>query len=260
MGALHEGHLELIKVARNIASPNGCVAVSIFVNPIQFDNAGDLANYPNTLKADLKHCEELGVDIVFTPTPEVLYSENRSITVTEDSLSNKLCGANRPGHFDGVCTVVTKLFNLFTPLDAVFGKKDFQQLAIINRLVRDLNIQTIIHGVDTVRELDGLALSSRNVRLSSEARAQAPAIRKALLSAEITLQNGEQSSDALLNMVKVTLNKEAPSARIDYIECIDAVTLQNVNKVQSRSVIALAAFFDDVRLIDNIELNPTSTA
>lgn len=180
MGALHAGHESLITKARSIAGPNGCVAVSIFINPIQFDRKGDLAAYPSTPEQDLSICERLGVDLVFLPSSEELYTTNRSIQVTENSLANTLCGSTRPGHFDGVCTVVAKLFNLFTPTDAVFGKKDYQQLAIINRLVRDLNFPVLVHGAETVRESDGLALSSRNVRLSKEAREQAPALYRGL--------------------------------------------------------------------------------
>ncbi|MEO1856440.1 MAG: pantoate--beta-alanine ligase, partial [Rubritalea sp.] len=198
MGALHDGHLALIDKARAIAGPNGCVAVSIFVNPIQFDNPDDLENYPSTLSRDVALCKEHGVDLLFTPEAGSLYATNRSTTITENSLSAELCGATRPGHFDGVCTVVAKLFNLFSPIDAVFGKKDYQQLAIINRMVRDLNFQIIIHGVDTVRESDGLALSSRNVRLTTKARAQAPVIREAMLLAKQSLESGVDSSAQLI--------------------------------------------------------------
>ena len=231
MGALHEGHLALIQKARSIAGSHGCVAVSIFVNPIQFNNQSDLENYPSTLKQDLELCEKNGVDLVFTPAPETLYSPDRSILIHENTLSNQLCGTTRPGHFDGVCTVVAKLFNLFSPTDAVFGKKDYQQLAIINRLVRDLNFQVIVHEVDTVREDDGLALSSRNVRLSAESRKLAPVIYQALTEAKNSL-NSTSDANALLSTIRDKIKTKAPSAKIDYLECVNASTLQPVTRIK----------------------------
>ncbi|WP_018969532.1 pantoate--beta-alanine ligase [Rubritalea marina] len=255
MGALHEGHQSLIRMARSIAGPNGCVAVSIFVNPIQFNRQDDLDGYPNTPEEDLAVCEQLGVDLVFIPKSSELYAENRSIKIQESSLSNLLCGATRPGHFDGVCTVIAKLFNLFTPMDAVFGKKDFQQLAIINRLVRDLNFPVVVHGAETVRETDGLAMSSRNVRLSTEARAQAPAIAAALNEAKQQFLNGQHNANELTQLIRSELQDAAPSSTIDYLECVDAATLQAQEVADAHSVIAIAVFFGDVRLIDNIELN-----
>lgn len=255
MGALHEGHLALVEKARSIAGPNGCVAVSIFINPIQFNNQSDLENYPNPIEQDLELCKKHGVDLVFTPSPEILYAHNRSILISETSLSNKLCGATRPGHFDGVCTVVAKLFNLFTPTDAVFGKKDYQQLAIINRLVRDLNFPVIIHGVDTVREQDGLALSSRNLRLSPESRNQAPIIYQALKAAKENLIETKDAS-TLLASIKAKIETETPQAVIDYLECVDASTLQPVSDIDRKCIVAIAVFLGDVRLIDNIELVP----
>lgn len=258
MGALHEGHIALMKVARSNAGPNGCVAVSIFVNPIQFDNASDLEKYPSTLENDIEICRANDVDLLYMPEASTLYAENRSITISESSLATTLCGATRPGHFDGVCTVVAKLFNLFTPTDAFFGKKDYQQLAIICRMVRDLNFPVIIHAVDTVRESDGLALSSRNLRLTPDARTQAPTIRKALLAAQQSLAKGNTVSASLLETVRSTLTAEAPISNIDYLECVDAVTLQPVEQVNSKAVIAIASFFGEIRLIDNIELVPSN--
>ncbi|PQJ29961.1 pantoate--beta-alanine ligase [Rubritalea profundi] len=258
MGALHDGHLALIEKARAIAGPNGCVAVSIFVNPIQFDNPDDLKNYPSTLQRDIAICGERGVDLLFTPDTGSLYSANHSTVITEDCLASKLCGATRSGHFDGVCTVVAKLFNIFTPIDAVFGKKDYQQLAIINRMVRDLNFQVIIHGVDTVRENDGLALSSRNVHLSSDARTQAPAIRQAMLLAQKSLASGVDDSAKLLEAMKSHLSTHAPLAEINYLECVCANSLQPQVRIIQKSLITIAACFGDVRLIDNIELVPAN--
>ncbi|MFT5882063.1 MAG: pantoate--beta-alanine ligase [Crocinitomicaceae bacterium] len=256
MGALHDGHLALIEKARAIAGPNGYVAVSIFVNPIQFDTPDDLKNYPATLQRDITLCKEHGVDLLFTPDSGSLYSVDHSTVITEGSLGSTLCGATRAGHFDGVCTVVAKLFNLFSPIDAVFGEKDYQQLVIINRMVRDLNFQIVIHGVDTVREKDGLALSSRNVRLGVDARAQAAAIRQAMLLAQQSLAAGVDDSGQLLEAMKSHLNMHAPLAKIDYLECVCARTLQAQVRITRKSVITIAAFFGDVRLIDNIELVP----
>ena len=183
MGALHEGHAALVRTAREIAGPGGNVLVSIFVNPLQFGPNEDFSKYPRTLIEDLSICRDNGADAIFVPKAEDLYPTDRSIQLTETQLSRRLCGASRPGHFDGVCTVVAKLFNLVQPDDAVFGKKDYQQLAIIRRLVRDLDFNVVIHGVDTVREADGLAMSSRNRYLTPEERAQAPTLRRALLQA-----------------------------------------------------------------------------
>ena len=258
MGALHEGHLALIRRAREIAGPNGNVAVSIFVNPTQFNQASDLANYPKSLESDITKCQQEGVDLLFIPTTENIYTHDRSITVAESSLSNQLCGASRPGHFDGVCTVVTKLFNIVAPIDAVFGKKDYQQLAIINRLVRDLNFQIVIHGVNTVRETDGLALSSRNSRLTNNHRESAPAIYQALSAARSQFHEGITDSTTLLVQVRESMAILAPNAIIDYLECVDAATLKTVDLITNKTVIAIAAFFGDVRLIDNIELVPNN--
>ncbi|GAA5494976.1 pantothenate synthetase [Rubritalea halochordaticola] len=256
MGALHEGHFSLIRKAREIAGPHGRVAVSIFVNPIQFDRESDLASYPCTLDKDLEACQKLGVDIVFTPEVESVYHPDRSITIHETSLSKLLCGATREGHFDGVCTVVAKLFNLFRPTDAVFGKKDYQQLAIIHRLVRDLNIPVTIHGAETVREEDGLALSSRNVRLTQLNREQAPIIREALVAARNAVDAGEKSADVVKSIALNTINAVSTIPRIDYLECVDAETLEAVESIDKLTLLATAVFFGDVRLIDNIELEP----
>src|SRR6478736_5261392 len=181
MGAFHPGHLSLMRQAREIAGADGTVVVSIFVNPIQFDRASDLAAYPRPMESDLAACEAEGVDVAFTPAADSMYFPDRSITVTETLLSRDLCGASRPGHFDGVCTVVLKLFLLTGCGAAVFGEKDFQQLAIIRRMVRDLDVPVEIVAHPTVREPDGLAMSSRNVRLTPEHRAVAPHVRWALV-------------------------------------------------------------------------------
>lgn len=183
MGALHAGHASLLNQARALAGPHGRVVASVFLNPVQFDNAGDLAAYPSAPDADIALCRNCGVDLLFMPTPGEMYAPDRSMRVEETHLASVLCGATRPGHFAGVCLVVAKLFNLVQPTDAVFGKKDYQQLAILRRMVRDLDIPVILHGAEIVRETDGLALSSRNARLTPEHRAAAPALRRSLLAA-----------------------------------------------------------------------------
>jgi pantoate--beta-alanine ligase len=255
MGALHEGHLALIRRARQTAGPGGTVAVSIFVNPIQFDRPGDLAAYPKPLEDDLEKCRQAGVDLVFTPETGAMYFPDRSITVTESLLSTHLCGATRPGHFDGACTVVLKLFNLFQPDAAVFGEKDVQQLAILRRMVRDLDVPVEIIGYPTVREPDGLAMSSRNVRLTPEHRADAPRIRRALDGARSLLQFGERAAAPFLAAARKHL-EESPFLRIDYLELVDTETLQPVGHIKKPAVLATAVFYGDVRLIDHVTLLP----
>lgn len=255
MGALHEGHLALVRRARERAGQGGTVAVSIFVNPIQFDRPGDLAAYPKPLEEDLEKCRAAGVDLVFAPESGAMYFPDRSITVTESLLSRHLCGATRPGHFDGVCTVVLKLFNLFGADAAVFGEKDVQQLAIIRRMVRDLDLAVEIIGHATIREPDGLAMSSRNVRLSPEHRADAPRIRRALEGARSLLQYGERSAAPFLAAARKHL-EESPFLRLDYLELVDAETLQPVGRIQRPAVLAVAAFYGEVRLIDHVTLQP----
>lgn len=257
MGALHEGHLRLIREARRRVSPEGTVAVSIFVNPIQFDRAEDLAAYPQPLEVDLALCEKEGVDLVFTPETEALYHKDHSVLVTESLLTRHLCGATRPGHFDGVLTVVLKLFNLFQPDLAVFGRKDFQQLALIRRMVRDLDVPVDIIGHATVREADGLALSSRNRKLTAEHRADAPRIRRALTAARDLARNGEKNPAVYLETARHHLLKNAPDDfNIDYLELVDADTLQPVFNVTSPATLATACFYGPVRLIDNLRILP----
>ena len=255
MGALHDGHLSLLRMARQHAGPDGRVAVSIFVNPIQFDRASDLAAYPQPREADLAACRSAGADLVFAPPPGAMYHPDRSVTVTESSLSRHLCGAARPGHFDGVCTVVLKLFLLFQPTAAVFGEKDFQQLAIIRRMVRDLDVPVTILAHPTVRESDGLAMSSRNARLSPEHRADAPMIRRALTAAANLLDSGERNPEVLLNAARTQLSA-SPSFRIDYLTLVDAESLNPVASIQAPAVLAVAGFYHDVRLIDHVHLAP----
>jgi pantoate--beta-alanine ligase len=260
MGALHAGHLALVKRARRAAGPGGLVVVSIFVNPTQFGPNEDLSKYPRPLGRDLDLCRREHVDLVFHPDATAMYAPGTSAIVDETVISSGLCGAARPGHFRGVCTVVTKLFHLVRPDAAVFGRKDYQQLAIIERMVRDLNFPVRIIALDTVREADGLALSSRNVYLTPEERSQAPTLRRALVQAAARARNGERSASALRVAIAGALAKEAPLARIDYIELVDAENLQPAPHWNGRpAVIAAAVFFGRTRLIDNIELRPAAT-
>jgi len=254
MGALHEGHVHLVRMARELAGSDGLVGVSIFVNPLQFGPNEDYARYPRELEADAAKCQAAGADVIFAPEADEVYAPDRSIIILEKSLSQVLCGASRPGHFDGVCTVVAKLFNYFQPDDAVFGKKDFQQLAIIRRMVRDLNFPVTIHGIDTVREPDGLAMSSRNRYLTAQERAQAPALQQALQAARTVWESGVTGSNQLIEVARQHLTQHAPLGRIDYLALVDPETLQPVNIVARSGLLALAVFFGKTRLIDNMEL------
>lgn len=255
MGALHAGHLALVAKAREIAGPDGTVMVSIFVNPIQFDRQSDLAAYPKPLETDLAACRAAGVDLAFVPEPEMMYHADRSVKVTESSLSKTLCGAARPGHFDGVCTVVLKLFLLSGCSHAVFGEKDFQQLAIIRRMVRDLDVPVEIIPHPTLRESDGLAMSSRNVRLDPAQRADAPRLRRALVAAREAFRNGERGAEALIGIARREI-EASPLTRIDYLSLVDAESLQPVDRVDASAALATAVFYGDVRLIDHIGLDP----
>jgi pantoate--beta-alanine ligase len=248
MGALHKAHGELIRVARETAGRHGEVAVSIFVNPLQFEPGSDYKRYPRPEKADEEFCRNAGVDLLFRPSAEEIYATDRSTFVEETSLSTTLEGKSRPGHFRGVCTVVAKLFNILAPDAAVFGEKDFQQLAIVRRMVRDLNFNINIIAVPTVREEDGLACSSRNQYLNPEERKQAVVLYKALLGAE---NAGKKSANEVVALAQNVIT-EAYLARIDYVEVVDAETLKPVETVGANSVLLLAVFFGKTRLIDNI--------
>ena len=254
MGALHQGHLELIRIAREAAGKEGEVAVSIFVNPLQFAPGGDYERYPRPEKDDDDFCREAGVDILFRPTVEEMYAADFSMLVEENSLSNTLCGRSRPGHFRGVCTIVAKLFHILAPHAAVFGEKDFQQLAIIRRMVRDLNFPVEIIGAPTVREADGLACSSRNQYLITAEREQAPVLQRALQEARRLTAEGETSAPRILEAARKMI-ATAPLARINYLELVNAETLQPISEVGPNSLIAVAAFFGQTRLIDNLRLS-----
>jgi pantoate--beta-alanine ligase len=254
MGALHQGHGELIRIAREAAGNEGKVAVSIFVNPLQFAPGGDYEKYPRPEVDDDEFCRNAGVDILFRPTPEEMYAADFSVAVDENSLANTLEGKSRPGHFRGVCTVVTKLFHLLSPDAAVFGEKDFQQLAIIRRMVRDLNFPIEIIGVPTVREPDGLALSSRNRYLNPDERQQAPVLQRALQAARELALSGERSPEKILGPA-IDIIGSAPLARLDYLELVNAETLQPSPEAGPDSLVAVAAFFGQTRLIDNLRLS-----
>ena len=250
MGALHKAHGELIRVAREKAGKDGEVVVSIFVNPLQFEPGSDYERYPRPEKQDEEFCRAFGVDLLFRPNAVEMYADDRSAFVDETLLSTMLEGKSRPGHFRGVCTVVAKLFNILQPDAAIFGEKDFQQLAIIRRMVRDLNYKIDIVAVPTVREADGLACSSRNAYLNHEERKQATVLRKALLAAK---DLKTKSAKEIVDLVR-KVNDEAPLARIDYVEVVDAETLQPIKTLKPNSLVALGVYFGKTRLIDNIRL------
>jgi pantoate--beta-alanine ligase len=250
MGALHKAHGELIRIAREAAGKDGEVAMSIFVNPLQFEPGSDYERYPRPEKTDKEFCRNAGVDLLFRPSAEELYAADRSTFVEEISLSGTLEGKSRSGHFRGVCTVVAKLFNILAPNAAVFGEKDFQQLAIIRRMVRDLNFNIEIIAVPTIREEDGLACSSRNQYLNSEERKQATVLHKALLAAK---DAGKKSANDVVVLAQKVVHK-SHLARIDYVEVVDSETLTPVEMVRANSVLLLAVFFGKTRLIDNMRL------
>lgn len=250
MGALHKAHARLIRVARQAAGEDGEVAVSIFVNPLQFEPGSDFERYPRPEKADEQLCRNAGVDILFRPSADEVYAMDRSTSVEETSLSTTLEGKSRPGHFRGVCTVVAKLFHILAPDAAVFGEKDFQQLAIIRRMVRDLNFNIDIIGVPTVREADGLACSSRNQYLNPEERKEARALYKALLAAR---DAGSESVEHVVALAQRVIGA-AHLARLDYAEIVDAETLHPVETIGANAVLLLAVWFGKTRLIDNMRL------
>ena len=247
MGYLHEGHESLIKRA---SEENDKVVVSIFVNPMQFGPKEDLSTYPRDLERDSVVCERAGANIIFHPTNEEMYFDDFSSFVDMNGLTSGLCGKSRPTHFRGVCTVVTKLFNIVTPDRAYFGEKDAQQLAIIKRLVRDLNIDVEVIGCPIVREEDGLAKSSRNTYLSEEERDAATILNKALTLAKSKIQDGERKAE---NIIKIIENKidEEKLAKIDYIEVVDSFSMENVKEISKSVLVAVAVFIGKTRLIDN---------
>ena len=253
MGNLHDGHLSLVRLAKTRAD---VVVVSIFVNPTQFGPNEDFAAYPRTFEADRALCEREGVDLIFHPSVPDMYPAGASVSVIETSLSRTLCGAARPGHFAGVCTVVAKLFNLVLPHVAVFGEKDAQQLRIIRRMVRDLRFPVEIVAGPTAREADGLARSSRNQYLTAEQRPQAVCLRRALDEAERRFAAGERDPAALVAAMRAVVAR-APAAKIDYVEIVDDETLQPLaGPIARPALAALAVWVGQPRLIDNAVLRP----
>ena len=252
MGALHAGHARLIEKARK---ESNWVVVSIFVNPIQFNDKDDYDQYPRDVAADQQFCAARGVDILFVPTAEEMYGRPSRTFVDVAALSKQLCGAFRPGHFRGVATVVSKLLNIVQPDFAYFGEKDAQQLAIVKRMVEDLNIPVAIRPVPTVREPDGLAVSSRNRLLDAEQRRAAGAIYRALQSAAGAIAGGERKTAAIKNKARVLLEQE-PSLRLEYFEIVDPEEMQPVKRVGGPVCVATAVWAGSVRLIDNVLATP----
>lgn len=252
MGALHEGHLALVKEARQAGD---VVIVSIFVNPEQFNDKGDLERYPRDLTSDAAMLAEFGVNYIFAPEVQEIYPPGFATYVYVEGVSEGLEGASRPGHFRGVATVVTILFNTVRPDLAFFGQKDAQQVAVIKRLTADLGFDTEIVIVPTVREESGLAMSSRNKALSSEEREKAAVVFKGLREAKLAFRAGTRNASELIDIARKIIDGE-PLARIDYISAVDAETLEPVEKIDDREIILSAAvFFGKVRLIDNLILN-----
>ncbi len=251
MGYLHEGHESLINEAvRN----NDRVVVSIFVNPMQFGPTEDLDKYPRDLERDSKLCERAGANIIFHPEKEEMYFEDFCSYVDINGLSKELCGKSRPIHFRGVCTVVTKLFNIVNPDRAYFGEKDAQQLAIIRRFVRDLNIDVEIIGCPIIREEDGLAKSSRNTYLSKEERQAALILSQSLNLAKDAIASGERDSKVIINLISKNIEKE-PLAKIDYVEVVDSLSIEPVEKIEKSVLVAIAVYIGKTRLIDNFTFN-----
>ncbi|HZJ33408.1 MAG TPA: pantoate--beta-alanine ligase [Vicinamibacterales bacterium] len=252
MGALHRGHGRLIEVAREHSD---AVVVSIFVNPLQFDRKDDLDRYPRTLDADLRICNELGVDFVFAPAVNDMYPVEPLCTVTVKRITDNLCGRFRPGHFDGVATVVSKLFDIVQPDNAYFGEKDAQQLAVIRRLVIDLNMPIEIVGVETVREDDGLAMSSRNTRLTPEERSKAIVLYRALREAGGIIAEGERDARVVERRAAAVIPSDA-SLRLEYLDVVDPVELQPVDTITGTVLVAGALWVGHTRLIDNVTYTP----
>jgi len=253
MGALHNGHLALIKEARK---ENDIVVVSIFVNPTQFGPNEDYLRYPRPFKEDVKKCKEAEVDYIFAPDVETMYPDDYLTFVKVEKLSDILCGAFRKNHFRGVATVVLKLFNIVKPDIAYFGLKDYQQFIIIKKMIEDLNLDIKIKGVPTVRDLDGVALSSRNTYLSKEEREEATLLYKSLLGAKDLILNGERNIKKIKKFIykKLTSGKIIKKKNIDYISIVHPEKLEELKYIEKEAVIALAVWVGKARLIDNIKI------
>ncbi|MCI6190935.1 MAG: pantoate--beta-alanine ligase [Clostridium sp.] len=247
MGYLHEGHKSLIDKA---VKENDRVVVSVFVNPIQFGPTEDLASYPRDLERDAKLCEEAGANLIFHPEKEEMYFDDFSSFVEVQGVSKGLCGKSRPIHFRGVCTVVTKLFNIVKPDRAYFGQKDAQQLAVVKRMVRDLNMDIEIIGCPIIREEDGLAKSSRNTYLSPEERKAAVILSKSLKLGKEAIEAGERDSKKIIEIITNNINTEK-LAKIDYVEIVDPLSIENIDKIENSALVAMAVYIGKTRLIDN---------
>lgn len=251
MGYLHEGHQSLIKKA---VEENDRVVVSVFVNPIQFAPNEDLETYPRDLEADKRLCDSTGADLIFHPTPDEMYPDGFSTHIQMDNLTKELCGKTRPTHFGGVCTVVGKLFNIVQPDKAYFGQKDAQQLAIIKRMVRDLNFDIEIVGCPIIREPDGLAKSSRNTYLNADERKAALILSKAIRLGEELVADGERNAQTIIKAMTDKINTE-PLARIDYVNVVDALSIEPLDVVKGEVLVAIAVYIGKTRLIDNFIIN-----
>lgn len=247
MGYLHEGHKSLIERA---VKENDRVVVSVFVNPIQFGPTEDLESYPRDLERDSKLCEEAGASLIFHPKKEEMYFDDFCTYVDMDGLTKGLCGKTRPIHFRGVCTVVSKLFNIVTPDRAYFGEKDAQQLAVIKRMVRDLSFGIEIVGCPIIREEDGLAKSSRNTYLSKEERQAATILSKSLKAAKKAIEDGEKDSNKIVQIIEDMINTEK-LAKIDYVETVNSLTMEHIDKIEGSVLVAMAVYIGKTRLIDN---------
>lgn len=248
MGALHEGHISLVKAAR---AENDRVVASVFVNPIQFGPNEDYSRYPRTFENDLRMLSEAGCDILFFPHVDEMYPEGFETQVSLSKLPNHLCGLSRPGHFDGVTTVVSKFFNIVRPDRAYFGEKDFQQVRVLERMNRDLNFGIEIRTMPIYRETDGLAMSSRNRYLSAEDRKRALALSKALSAAEELIKKGERKGEAISEAMRKVILSEIPEARIDYAVAVDPETLDTLSTITTKAQLMLAVWVGQTRLIDN---------
>lgn len=247
MGYLHEGHASLIDAA---VKENDRTVVSIFVNPMQFSPGEDLESYPRDINRDSKVCQDHGADLIFNPEPEEMYSNMFCSFVDMDVLTKELCGLSRPIHFRGVCTVVSKLFNIVTPDNAYFGEKDAQQLAVIKRMAEDLDMDIKIHGCPIVREADGLAKSSRNTYLNPEERQAALILSKTINLGKELAANGEKDAEKIIDAMIKNIETE-PLAKIDYVKIVDALTMQQIKTLDRPALCAMAVYIGTTRLIDN---------
>jgi pantoate--beta-alanine ligase len=253
MGYLHEGHLSLVKRS---CEENDETVVSIFVNPTQFGTGEDIASYPRDLERDSNMLKNYA-QVVFTPEAEEMYPKNFSTFINVEHLTENLCGRFRPGHFRGVATVVAKLFNIVSPSKAYFGKKDYQQFRVIERMVKDLNLDIDVVPCEIVREPSGLALSSRNVYLSDREKGDAVVIHRSLVKGKEMIQKGERNPHKIIQHIQELLQSKGSLKKIDYVSVVDSLTLEDVKEISGNVVILTAAYFGRARLIDNIEVNLT---